>query len=85
MKYKNMGTVTKAACTPTPSTPWDNRSCREINKCKKECVPKTLKCSQCGSMNSSLSILEEFETGKRIELCYKCWETIYKQGSIVRD
>jgi len=83
MTYKSLGWDTTIACTPPGRSMFDNRSCRERTGCTKECIPKTLKCQWCDSMNSSLNVLEEIETGKHISICNKCKETI--RNNIVRS
>lgn len=76
MKYKYEGTVLRAGCTPQPTTPFDNRSCRERNpNCKYECSPK-VKCSWCGKERRMLCGLKDIETGLMFELCEECKEKI---------
>jgi len=77
MKYKHKGSLLIPGCTPSPTTIFDNRSCRERTGCtKKECIPKKLKYNWCESMNSILSVLEEVETGKEIIICSICRDKI---------
>lgn len=76
MKYKHLGCEVVPSCTPPGRTLFDNRSCREINHCTRECTPKRLKCDWCGEMNSLLNVLEDTETGKRISICNKCERSI---------
>jgi hypothetical protein len=76
MSYKSLGVNMTIPCTPPGRTIYETRSCREINKCTRECRPKKLKCEWCEEMNSRLDVLEEVETGVNISICSKCRETI---------
>jgi hypothetical protein len=76
MKYKSRGGLVVPGCTPSPTTVLDNRSCRERTGCTRECVPKILKCDWCGVMDSRLRVLEEVETGRKINICSKCRDII---------
>jgi hypothetical protein len=78
MTYKSLGWNMTTPCTPPGRTFGDNRSCRERTGCTRECQPKTLKCEWCESMNTSLNVLEEIETGEHICVCNECKETIRK-------
>ena len=76
MKYKFLGTVLKAGCTPQPSIFNDNRTCRERNSdCKYECSPKIV-CMWCGKEKRSLSGLKDIDTGIAFEICEECKENI---------
>jgi hypothetical protein len=72
----SLGWETNVACTPAGSSMFDKRSCREKTGCTRECLPRTLKCEWCESMNSNLNVLEEVETGKHVSICRKCMESI---------
>lgn len=72
MKYKYLGRVLRAGCTPQPRTAFDDRSCRERNPdCKGECV-SYVKCQWCGEMKRSLNYLEEVEIEYRFSICDDC-------------
>lgn len=79
MKYKRLGCEIVPSCTPSPRTLFDDRSCREINHCTRECIPKKLKCEWCGEMTHTLNNLENIETGERILICNKC-ERVLEEG-----
>lgn len=72
MAYRFKGIRIIPSCTPMPMTFNDTRSCRERTGCKRECQPKTLKCDDCGKMESSLCVIEEVETGKEKSVCNTC-------------
>lgn len=76
MLYKSKGSLVIPSCTPSPSTMFDTRSCRERTGCTRECIPKKLKCDWCGSMNSRLSVLEEVLSGNELNICSVCREKI---------
>lgn len=83
MQYKLTGWDTTIACTPAGRSFLDNGSCREINKCTRDCIPKTLKCEWCGSKNSRLNVMEEVDTGNKVSICDSCEKTI--EDNIVRN
>jgi hypothetical protein len=78
MKYTYKGCEIVPGCTPAPLTMFDNRSCRERTGCKKECIPKKLKCEHCEQMFSRLNVLED-ENGKRIYVCDQCEKEIERE------
>ena len=76
MKYKYEGIVLRAGCTPQPTTPFDNRTCRQRNpECEGECVSYVV-CSWCGKERKILTGLRDIETGLTFELCEECKEKI---------
>lgn len=85
MKYKFLGTVLKAGCTPQPlSSLTDNRTCRERNpECEGECI-SYVTCSWCGKEKRTLSGLKDMKTGLTFELCEECKENIKDEIDYVR-